>query len=326
MLPHARPGGLPALPARLGPLAALIAGVVSPSAFAAFPQDVSLVAMDDYDGVSTVALSSDDYVAEGYRIMAKELGTAIANKPMAPGETLGVNGFQVGLANTFAFIRTGTLDGTNVTGWDLAMTDNDPDTDDDPQPYLFIPQLQLRKGLPLSLEVGANFGWIGLSNTGVFGGYGRWAVMEGYRKLPDLTFQLGYAGYVGNDELELGVMDASATVGYSLPFGVTQGIHQAVFSPYVAFGINSIHAAPRADLSRTGLDDPLDPGDPDGPARIDEVSGASSADPAVYDKSFAPFTLGGGFRIVNGDFAFTLAGSYSPSLIATVNFSFGFVY
>ncbi|MFZ5480983.1 MAG: hypothetical protein ACOZNI_29750 [Myxococcota bacterium] len=290
-------------------------------AFAVWPEDVSLVAMDDYAGVSTLPPGAgDDYVVVGYETLVKELGVAIANKPMAPAETLGVYGFHVGLANTFAFIRTGSTDGTNPTGWDLA------DPDEDPQTYLFIPQFQVRKGLPLSLELGANFGWIGMTRTGVFGGYGRWAPVEGYKRIPDLALQIGYAGYLGNDELEVGVLDMSATLGYSLPFGVTEGINQAVFSPYLGIGVNRIHAAPRADLSRTNLE-----------GRLGEVTGSKSQaksdiedtaedETVAFDKSYAPLTLAGGFRILNGDFSATLSAGYSPGLIPTLNLGFGFVY
>lgn len=271
----------------------------------------SILAMDDFGGASTYIAetsSETDYVAVGYQTMVKELAVTIANKPIAPGRSLGMNGFQVSLGNTFAFIRTGSVDGTNPSGWDLAAPD------DEPQPFLFVPTLQLRKGLPFSLEVGANAGWVGLTNTGVLGVYGRWSLLEGYKRVPELAVQLGYAGYIGNDELEVGVLDMSATLGYSLPFGVTQGINQAVFSPYVSIGVNQIHAAPRADLSRTDLE-----------GRVTEVTYVQT-DVEHYAAGFAPVQIGGGFQIQNGGFAATIAATYSPEIIATLNVGFGFVY
>jgi hypothetical protein len=307
---------LPRSTGRVLPL--VVAGAALAAASPARAQEISLLAMDDYGGSSTVSASNSgaDYVASGYREMVKELGVSIANKPMAPGKTLGIYGFSFGIANTFAFIRTGTIDSVNPTGWDLA------DPDEDPDPFLFIPWLQMRKGLPFSLEVGANFGWIGMSDTAVFGGYGRWAILEGYRQFPDLTVQVGYSGYVGNDELELGVLDMSATFGYSLPFGPTAGIHQSVFSPYVSVGLNRIHAAPRVDLSHTQLT-----------GRVTEITGFAGDKNAVgedatveYDATLAPFTIGGGFRVLSGSFTATFAGTYSPGLIATANVGFGFVY
>jgi hypothetical protein len=105
------------------------------------------------------------------------------------------------VANTFAFVRTGTTDGLHPTGWDLASESEDP------QNFLYIPWIQVRKGLPASLEIGANAGWIGATSTGVLGVYGRWSVVEGYRRIPDVALQLGYAGYIGNDELELGIVE-----------------------------------------------------------------------------------------------------------------------
>ncbi len=282
------------------------------TASAAFPESISIVAMDEFAGASTylpdAATTETDYVVTGYHALAKELGISIANKPMAPSESLGMNGFYVGIANTFSFIRTGSSDGLHPTGWDLA------DADEEPPAFLFIPSIQVRKGLPASLEVGANVGWIGLSQTGVFGVYGRWSVVEGYRRIPDLAIQAGYAGYVGNDEMEIGVMDLSATLGYTLPFGVTEGIHQAAFSPYVGVGLNRVHAAPRADLSQTDLE-----------GRINEVSGFQ-ADTVNYVEGFAPLQIHGGFRLLNGDFAATIAATYSPGLIASVNVGFGFAY
>lgn len=283
--------------------------VVVASAFAAVPEEVSIRAMDDYGGSSTeVGASGSDWVTAGYKEMSKELGAAIANKPMVPGETLGTYGFHVGIATTVGFLKTGKQDGTNPSGWDLA------DPQEDPVPVIFIPQVQVRKGLPASLELGANFGWIGMSQTGVVGVFGRWGILEGYKPLPDVSLQVGYAGYVGNDELEVGVVDLSATVGYTLPFGNTPGIHSASFSPFVGIGLNEIHAAPRGDLSRTGLD-----------GRIPEVNGIDSKDPN-FDESFAPIVVDGGFRILNGSFSATVSGSYAPSILPTVNVGFGFTY
>lgn len=281
--------------------------LLAAAAFAAFPEDVSLRAMEDYAGQSTTTTAEDDYVVSGYRTLVKELGGTITNPMSTPAETLGVNGFYVGVANAFAFIRTGTIDGTNPTGWDLA------DPDEEPPDYLFVPSVQVRKGLPVSLEVGANFSWLGFSRTGAFGGYARWAPVEGFRRIPDLALQVGYSGYIGNDELELGVLDMGLTLGYTVPFGVTQGIHQATFSPFLSFGQERIHAAPRVDLAGTQLD-----------GRVTEVSGFKKSD--AFDKEFAPYRIGGGFRIVNGDYTGTFSASYPFGAVPTVNLAFGFTY
>lgn len=277
--------------------------LLAAAALAAFPEQVSILAMEDYAGASTVPLEGD-YVAAGYQALVKELAVVVANPALAPGETLGINGFAASFGAGVGFIRTGSIDQVNPAGWDLA------DPDEEPPLLLYVPTLSFRKGLPLSFEVGANAGWIAPSEDGFFGGYARWAPIEGWRQAPDVVFQLGYSGYVGNDELELGVFDSSVTVGYTAPFGVTQGIHQASFRPFAGVGQVRIHAAPRVDLSESSLE-----------GRITELSGFKRSD--RFDKQYAPLRVHGGFQVVNGDVSLTLAGTWVPGAIAKLDVAMG---
>jgi hypothetical protein len=288
---------------------------------------ISILAMQDFplssgDPISTESdvcstpVSSDctDYVTIGYQQVVRELGAAIGNKPSLPAQTLGINGFSFGLGTTVAFIRTGTIDGINPSGWDLVSTD------DEAPPVMLIPTLQFRKGLPFSLEAGVNLGWLVVTQTAMLSGYGRWGLVEGFAPYPDLTLEIGYSGYVGNDELELGVFDTNLTLGYQLAFGPTQGMNTSVFSPFVGVGLHRIHAAPRVDLTDTSLD-----------GRIPEVSGFKGADDPVngvvaFDKQFAPVVVGGGFRILSGSFTFTASVDYTVGAVAAVRTGFGFVW
>lgn len=286
---------------------------------------ISILAMQDYPlnggtSVSTLATpctevlspTCTDFVTAGYHQIVKELGTTIGNKFM-PARTLGINGFAFGMSNTFAFVRTGTLNGTDPAGWDLASED------DEGPPLLLVPTLSFRKGLPFSLEGGLNVGWLAMTQTAVLGGYGRWGLLEGWRQFPDVTLQVGYSGYVGNEELELGTLDTSVTIGYDLAFGRAPGINTSIFSPFLGLGVQRFHGAPRVELENTSL-----------AGRIPEVSGRKSADKGaetpVYDKQFAPFTVGGGFRILSGDFSLTVSADYAVGSIATVHTGIGFVY
>jgi hypothetical protein len=263
----------------------LLVAAVLP-ALASWPEDVVL---------SNLAGTDDNEAA--YHDLVRELGVAIANKPMAPGETLGLNGFDLSVYNSVAFLHARGTD-ANPTGWERAHGDGDPGG------VLWIPTVGVRKGLPLSLEAGMSFGWIGLSHQAVLGGYGRWALIEGYRKSPDVTVQLGYAGYVGNDELWLGVVDASATVGYTFPFGRTVGIHTSRFSPYAGVGTLWVSADPKLE------------------APEQEALGIG----AVEGAGFRPFVAHAGFRIASGDFQVKLAGTIAPKVIPGLSFGIGFEY
>jgi hypothetical protein len=243
---------------------------------------------------------------DSYEVVVNQLGLAIANKPMAPGETLGVFGFDVGLSSTVAFIDTKDGSSGQPSPWARVHETGEPNG------VMWIPWLSARKGLPLSLEVGGNLGYIAFSRQTVFSGYGRWGLWEGYHPIPDLSIQLGYSGYVGNNELELGAMDYSATLGYTLPFGSLVGINQAQFSPYLGVGQVIVHAAPRLD------DDLIED------LGIGRISGFNGGE--GFTENLRHVALSGGFRVLSGDVQLRMAVQFAPGQLTTVNGGLGFVY
>jgi hypothetical protein len=274
----------------------------SSAAFAAWPNDVMLDGVDTWRGK---AVLDQDLITADYHQVLQELGTAIANKPMHGGETLGLYGFEVGLSNTIAFIDTRS-EGGQPSPWGRVHQDNEPAN------MMVIPRLDIRKGLPASIEVGASMGYLAQSRQTSMGGYVRAAPLEGYRNMPDVVLQAGYAGYVGNDQLELGTMDVSGTVGYTIPFGRVFGVNSASVAPYLGFGALKIHARPNL------------PEEEQAELGIGPVSGFSDSE--NFTEDFALWQLHGGFRITSGSFSFRGAGTWVPSGLGSVNVGMGFVY
>ena len=275
-------------------------------AHAEFPERISVWAMEDFHGARSEAIDGDDFVTTGWKEVTLDLGSTISNKPNAPARTLGAAGFHMGLNTIFAHLPSRWVERTSPDGWELM------DPDEEAAPLLVLPGIQLRKGLPASLEVGANFGWLGGTETAFVGGFGRWGIVEGYRNLPDVSVQVGYAGYVGNDEFELGALDMSTSIGYSLSFGPIPGIHTAKFSPFINLGLTRIHAAPRVNLTGSRLD-----------GRVPEVSGFEGA---TFSEPFAPFTFAGGFEVQSGQFTFDLTSGYAVGAAVNFNLGLGFTY
>ncbi len=280
--------------------------LVPHAAFAEFPERLSVMAMEDYAGARTESYEGEDYVASGWKQVALELGSTLSNKPGMPARTLGPAGFHVGLTTTFAHLPGRWVDSAYPDGWELM------DPDEEAMPLLVVPTVNVRKGLPASLELGANFGWLGATETGVIGGYGRWGLIEGYKNLPDVSVQAGYAVYVGNDEFELGAMDMSMTLGYTLPFGPVEGIHTARFSPFVNLGLTRVHASPRVDLTDSRLD-----------GRLADLTGFEGE---TFDETMAPFTFALGFEVQSGQFTFDLSSGYAVGGALTFNLGLGFSY
>lgn len=278
----------------------LLVMLLGAPARAGYPEDVTLSKMTTYRGERVVGGLDDDYLQ-----LIRQLGTAVSNKPLAPGETLGANGFDLSMANTFVFIDTENSDGSPS-----AWVRSNPD--EDPPGYLFMPQLSARKGLPFSLEAGVNAAWMGLTRQGTFGGFGRLGVIEGHKPLPDITVQVGYVGYVGNDELELGVMDFGVTVGSTFAFGSFPGINNAQFSPYLNYTTLRILAQPLLDED-TAADIGAVP-----------ISGRKKSD--TYSREMVIPEFGGGFQVTNGTVLMRLSGTWAPSSVATATIGMGFQY
>jgi hypothetical protein len=284
-----------------GPLLVLLA--LSPGmAAAASPDDVTLSRLESWGNVP-----ADPALAlEAYHTVVNELGIAIANKPVGTAGTLGINGFDVGFSSTIAFVSSHDESLTKPSPWSRV------DPTGEPAPVLWIPWVHARKGLPLSLEVGANLGYLAFTHQTALGGFARWGLVEGYAPVPDISIQIGYAGYVGNDEMELGVMDLSGTVGYTLPFGSVVGINHSRFSPYLGVGRNRVHAAPR--LSEEQQAD----------IGISKVSGFQGS--KAYDPAFEHTTVDAGICIWSRDFELRVAATWTPDTLVTVTGGFGWNY
>ncbi len=164
----------------------------------------------------------------------------------------------------------------------------------------------------MAVEAGAQLGDLAFSRQTRFRGWGRVGLVEGYKKLPDVTLQVGYAGYVGNPELALGVMDTSLVVGKTWAFGRTMGINTASASPYLGFGMYRIRATPRLDEST--LED----------YGIGEVSGFSSSD--AFTEGYAPAAFHLGTRFLSGDFQFLLGSTISPNAGISLSAGLGYTY
>ena len=277
------------------PFITLLLQIATP-AEAAWPEDVTLSAMAEYKGVATIAPLTDDY-----RDLIGELGTAVANKPIAAPRTLGAYGFDVSMDNSFAFTKA-KGDDANPSPWQRAHADNDP------MPFIFAPSLTVRKGLPLSFEVGASMSWLGGSRQGSFSGFVRAAIVEGYKPFPDVTVQVGYSGYVGNDELELGVMDLGISVGSSYAYGASPGMRHGLFMPYANFTLLRVSAHPILDDATTSTI---------GAVRYTSKDGEG---PILLPRA------GVGIMVTSNNVAFRVAIAWAPATIATLTTGMGFSF
>lgn len=272
----------------------------SSSAYATWPEDVTLTDMLDHDGQRISGPVTDDY-----RKLITELGTAIANKPIAPAGTLGAFGFDFSMQSAFVFNHAhGTADAPSP--WERAAPDENP------SPWMFVPTFTARKGIAASLEVGTTAGWVGMTRQGVFGGFARLGLLEGYKPAPDITVQVGYSGYIGNVQLDAGALDFGARIGSCFAFGAFPGIHTAQFEPYADYTLIRVSAAPRVDDTTADIL---------GVVRYYGLGRADDSEPAI-----AVHRLSTGFQVTNGTVHFRAAGSWAIGSAPSLSVGMGFTY
>ncbi len=279
------------------------------TALAVWPDDVTLSALS-HIGDTPVHDPAEAGNYQVYKTVVQELGVTVANKPIYPAETLGINGFEVGLTSTLAFTSGEKNSLDDISTWDRVHVNGDS------QNNTWVPGIMVRKGLPMSLELGANFNWLAYSRQTVLGGFVRAAPLEGYRLAPDIAVQVGYAGYIGNDELELGVLDWSGTISYTLPFGTLVGIHHATFAPYLGAGQLIIHAEPRMSTNDQQA------------LGVRPISGFKGSE--VWDAEegpdFRPAQVHTGIRIVNRGVHVRLGAVWTPQVIPALHAGLGFTF
>ena len=263
---------------------------------------ISPSSMNDWNGKAYNKTSS---IQQGYGIVVQQLGLAIANRPHAI-TTMGIHGFEMSLQNTVSFIDSTSYADGSPSPWNLTFSDESAPEN------LWIPTIHITKGLPFSLEIGGRTGMIQGDTGSIFGTYARFSPFEGYRRSPDVTFQTGYTGYIGNSELGLGTMDASMSIGKAIPFGPLTGVNSSIFRPYVAAGMYWLRADPRLQPEQQSA------------LGIGQVSAFKKSE--YYTDGYRMMSLDAGFEIESQEVLFSMSASYSPGNLFTLEHQFGFAF
>jgi hypothetical protein len=138
-----------------------------------------------------------------FKLLSEDLGAALSYKPLIPSEALGVPGFDLGLALTGTQLKNAVL---------LSKASNNvsvPTT-------LPIPTLRLTLGLPLNIDIGAQYARVPDVKMNVVGGELRWAILPGSTILPAVAIRGSMTRLQGVDQLKLATnaVDLSVSKGF----------------------------------------------------------------------------------------------------------------
>ncbi len=175
------------------------------------------------DGVLTQSMFKD---------LSEQIGIAVAYRPLAPAEPLGLLGFDLGIE--FMAVK--------IDNDDAFWTAVNPDLPS----YLAFPKLHAQKGLPFGFDVGLVYTKVPSSNIGMFGGELKWAILKGTIATPALALRGSYTTLTGVDNLDVSTYGADLSV--SKGFGP--------FTPYAGIGQVAVNTGTDATAFGGGaLDD-----------------------------------------------------------------------
>ncbi len=161
-----------------------------------------------------------------FRSLAMEYGFALTEPLLSPAETLGVSGFDLGVAISLADIPE------NTPHWRKAVEDERPDN------YLMVTRIRLRKGLPFSFEVEGSIGFIN-NSTSVLAGFAlKWALNEGLLYFPDIGFRLSVNRLFSSRDID--VVTASMDFWVSKQFSV---LGMFTVTPYAGYSLVFVRAS-----------------------------------------------------------------------------------
>ena len=168
------------------------------------------------------ACSQDDFDA-----IAEDLIATIDYKAMGPAEATGIAGFGIGLVATYVPVDD---EWARVTGSDFSG--------------IGLAGLQVTKGLPFNIDLGAFYATAPGSNVDMIGGELRYAFLPGSTVAPALALRVSHVVVSGIDDFD--VDSTSADLSVSKGF--------ALVTPYAGVGYTSGAADPSAAVTAaTGL-------------------------------------------------------------------------
>lgn len=207
-----------------------------------------------------------------FRSFVRQFAAAISSVNLSPPETLGHSGYSV-------TAEVSVVDFGNDVKLPTSGNFNGP---------LLIPSVHFRKGLPLSLELGARAAWIEQSRMGTGTLELKWAINEGFTYLPDVGVKGSVTRLINGRDLDLTVGGLDVGIGKQFAIGGMMTV-----TPYAGWNLLFVGAS-------------------SGP--VDFKSGRSLAEADAPNQQFAnyyPYTavqaaqnshnrFYGGFRLIGG--------------------------
>ncbi len=209
------------------PVVAFLAAMLLSSSVYADKYDLDLKRLWKWEEGKTAIIN------EYFAGLVGDLGSTVAPRFSGPAATLGSLGFQVALDWSMTNIPE------NAKRWQDVMSPYGASTPSEgADSFLQTLTLHVRKGLPFSAEVGGTFTRLLNSPLWGVGVEFKFAALEGFTYLPELSFRGAVATFLGTRDYAL--LTASGDVILSKKIGIA-GLFK--LAPYVGYSLLYTHGS-----------------------------------------------------------------------------------
>lgn len=136
--------------------------------------------------------------------LLSEVGLAMGSRMVGPAASLGPLGVEAAYEVSFAQVNS------KASYWQRAV--------EKPQASLTTGQVRVRKGLPYSMQFGTVLSYLSDSNLWGIGAEMNLSLVDGFRKIPDLSVRLNGMTVLGNSDMSMVVFGGDGVLSKS--FGI----------------------------------------------------------------------------------------------------------
>jgi hypothetical protein len=152
---------------------------------------------------ATLNLGAAGFNQAQFRAFSEDMGAALSYKAATPAASLGVTGFDVSVGVSSSQLQNSALlqkaGGPNTTS-------------------LIVPKLQIEKGLPFNIDIGAFYSAIPTTNISLYGGELRYAILPGDMVEPAVAVRGAFTKLSGVSGWDLSTksVDLSISKGFAI--------------------------------------------------------------------------------------------------------------
>jgi hypothetical protein len=182
------------------------------------------------------ALASDARMR--FAMLSSELALSLSSALLQPAATVGHSGFAFDLEVAYTQVHKEVVGTEGFARAPGSFPRNYWPTHNKTPAQLVVPSFHVRKSLPFSLELGGRILHISQSSYAAAQLTLKWAIQEGYAKIPDVAVMAAHTIFLGQKDLNLSSTDL--TLLTSKRFGVNA---VTSLTPYLAFRLLRVKAS-----------------------------------------------------------------------------------